>query len=155
MDSYWHPEQFVFTMNTVATPDKKSSEAYAATVALFSIFNLTKEENVFKKLPAVWRDLWAELANVRKEEIDAADRASIRDLRALVRKRQDQEEEDGVLLSGAFRGRTAQRGPGEASDDSNFDRVHRPSASPEYFQQIWHAKSSTTRFQTMLVGGSV
>ncbi|KXJ92133.1 ATP dependent RNA helicase [Microdochium bolleyi] len=150
VESHWHPEQFVFTMISIATPDKKSSEAYVATVALFSIFNLTKEEGVYKKLPSAWRDVWDELAEARKEEIDTADRASIREIRALVRKRQDQEEEDGVLLSGAFRGRGAQRGNGEGGEDTNHDRSQRPTVSPEYFQQIWHNKSSTSRFQTML-----
>jgi len=150
VDSYWHPEQFVFTMSSIATSTKKSAEAYIATIALFSIFNLTKEDKTHLKLPPIWRDVWTELASARKEEIDAADRVAIKELRSHVRKRHDQEEEDGVILSGAFRGRVTNRNAADNGDEASHDRMNRPANNPAYYQKIWHEKSTTPKFQNML-----
>lgn len=141
-------------MSSIATSTKKSAEAYIATVALFSIFNLTKEDKIHLKLPPVWRDVWTELASARKEEIDAADRVAIKELRSHVRKRHDQEEEDGVILSGAFRGRVTNRSAADNGDEASHDRMNRTANNPAYYQQIWHEKSTTPRFQNMLVSCS-
>lgn len=144
------PLQLSFKMTTVSTPDKKQSEAYVATVAMFAIFGSTKEEKIFLRLPAAWRELWSELAEERKSQADSIDRAAIKDLRAMIRRKQDQELEDGVLLQGAFRGRAAQRALKEGSEDSSADRNGAQMFSPEYYQRIWFDKASTSRFQAML-----
>ncbi|KAI1761964.1 P-loop containing nucleoside triphosphate hydrolase protein [Hypoxylon sp. FL1150] len=144
------PQQFVFQMVSVATPDSKQSEAYIATLALFVIFGSTKEEKVFMRLPAAWREFWSELAEEKKNQTDAADRIAIKDLRAMVRQKQDQELEDGVLLQGAFRGRASQRNANEAGEEFNTDRAITNGFGPEYYQRIWFDKSSTPRFQAML-----
>ena len=138
-------------MSSIATSTKKSAEAYIATIALFSIFNLTKEDKTHLKLPPIWRDVWTELASARKEEIDAADRVAIKELRSHVRKRHDQEEEDGVILSGAFRGRVTNRNVADNGDEASHDRMNRPANNPAYYQKIWHEKSTTPKFQNMLV----
>lgn len=134
----------------IATPDSKQSEAYVATAALFSIFGFTKEDKVFMRLPAVWKDLWNEFSEARKNHLDALDRAAVKGLRDMVRQRHDQEEEDGVLLQGAFRGRNANRNQGDAGD-SGVDKELRQSAGPEFFQRIWAQKASSPRYQAMLV----
>ncbi|KAI1770617.1 P-loop containing nucleoside triphosphate hydrolase protein [Hypoxylon cercidicola] len=144
------PQQFVFQMVSVATPDSKQSEAYIATFALFVIFGSTKEEKVFMRLPAVWRELWSEFAEERKNQIDTADRIAIKDLRAMVRQKQDQELEDGVLLQGAFRGRASQRNTNETGEEYSVERAIPNGLGPEYYQKIWADKSSTPRFQAML-----
>lgn len=145
------PLQLSFKMTTVSTPDKKQSEAYVATVAMFAIFGSTKEEKIFLRLPAAWRELWSDLAEEKKSQADSIDRAAIKDLRAMIRRKQDQELEDGVLLQGAFRGRAAQRALKEGSEDSSVDRNGAQVFSPEYYQRIWFDKASTPRFQAMLV----
>lgn len=145
------PQQFSFKMTTISTPDTKQSEAYIATVAMFAIFGSTREEKIFMRLPAVWRELWSEFAEDRKNQADAADRLAIRGLRSMIRQKQDQELEDGVLLHSAFRGRAAQRASKDNSDDSNPDRPGVPAFGPEFYQKIWFDKASTPRFQTMLV----
>ncbi|RYO78491.1 hypothetical protein DL766_002438 [Monosporascus sp. MC13-8B] len=150
IESAFHPLQFVFKMTSIATPDPKQSEAYVATVALFSIFGSTKEGKVFLRLPAVWRDLWSELVEEKKAQEDAADRETIRGLRAMVRRKQDQELEDGVLLQGAFRGRAAQRNTNDTADESALDRGNRSIPEPDYYQKIWAEKASTPKFQAML-----
>ncbi|KAI0407761.1 helicase associated domain-containing protein [Xylaria palmicola] len=144
------PQLSSFKMTTVSTPDSKQSEAYIATVAMFAIFGSTKEEKIFMRLPAAWRELWSELAGDRKSQADAADRAAIKELRTMIRHKQDQELEDGVLLQGAFRGRAAQRVAKESGDDSSIDRSSAHAFGPEYYQGIWFAKANTPRFQAML-----
>lgn len=144
------PQQFSFKMTSVSTPDTKQSEAYIATVAMFAIFGSTKEEKIFMRLPAVWRELWSEFAEDKKNQADAADRLAIKGLRTMIRQKQDQELEDGVLLHSAFRGRAAQRASKDNSDDSNPDRSGVPAFGPQFYQKIWLDKASTPRFRTML-----
>lgn len=151
IESAAQPLQFVFKMTSVATPDSKQSEAYIATVALFAIFSSTKEDKVFMRLPAVFRDLWSELAEEKKAQEDYIDRAAIRDLRAMVRQRQDRELEDGVLLQGAFRGRGSQRNTNDTSSEHGHERGGRNILDPEHYQRIWADKESKPKFQAMLV----
>jgi ATP-dependent RNA helicase DHX29 len=145
------PQQFVFKMTDVATHDSKQSEAYIATTALFAIFGSTKEEKVFMRLPTVWKDLWTEFAEAKKNQIDAQDRAAINELRGMVRQRLDQEEEDGVILQSAFKGRGAGRNQNDTNDLVSSERANGQALSPEYYQRIWAEKASTPRFYTMLV----
>lgn len=148
------PTQLQIYMEAIATPDAKQSEAYIATFALFHVFGSSpKEERVFLRLPPVWREFWNELAEAKKSFADAKDREAVKELRDLIRKRQEREMEDGVLLQGAFKGRGGPRNVGETGEDSNQDR-HKPVAiSPEYYQKLWEDKSRSPRFQEMLVGG--
>ncbi|KAI1432709.1 helicase associated domain-containing protein [Xylaria sp. CBS 124048] len=150
MEQAVFPQHFSFKMTTISTPDPKQSEAYVATVAMFAIFGSTKEEKIFLRLPAVWRELWTEFADDKKSQTDAADRMAIKKLRAIIRQKQDQELEDGVLLQGAFRGRAAQRTSKESGDDSSIDRSGAQAFEPEYYQNIWYEKSATPRFRAML-----
>lgn len=145
------PTEFTFKMVLISTPDAKQSEAYVATCALFQIFGSTKEEKVFMKLPPVWRELWSEFAEARKNLLDTQDRRTVKELRNLVRKRQVQELEDGVILQGAFRGRGACRTTGDGGEDSSQDRSRQPAGDPEFYQALWQAKSSSPKYQAMLV----
>ena len=139
------------TMVNVATPDKAKSEAFIATYALFHIFGSSaKEDKVFLRLPPVWRDLYLEYSEIRKEQLDATDRGEVSELRTLVRQRRDQELEDGVVLQG-FRGRVAARNQSEGKDESSQDRGKQAREADERLRGIWAAKSSTQKFQAMLV----
>ncbi|KAI5462733.1 putative ATP dependent RNA helicase [Mariannaea sp. PMI_226] len=145
------PIHFTFTMNGVATPDSKQSEAYAATAALYYTFSgNAKEEKVGLKLPPVWRDLWSELAEARKNQLYAQDRVVVNDLRELVRARHDQELEDGVIIQGAFRGRGAARNMNDSGDDGSQDRSRHNVGNAEYYQKIWAQKASSPKYQKML-----
>lgn len=145
------PTAFRFNMRSVATPDKKQSESYIATWALFHIsFGASsKEEKVGLKLPPVWRELWEELAEARKSSLDAKDREVLRELRDLVRQRRDRELEDGVILQSAFRGRASARNQNDARELSQ-EMTKGGTADPEFYQRIWMQKSNTARYQTML-----
>ncbi|CAJ2503059.1 Uu.00g104530.m01.CDS01 [Anthostomella pinea] len=150
IESAIYPRKFTFKMTTVSTPEPRQSEAYIATVALFAIFGSTKEEKVFLRLPAAWREFWSELAEDKKSQMDSTDRSAVKELRALIRQKQDQELEDGVLLQGAFRGRALQRNVNDVGDDANADRANHHLFGPEYYQRIWAEKSNTPRFHAML-----
>lgn len=144
------PTQFVYKMISIATPDSKQSEAYIATTALFCIFGSSaKEEKVSMRLPRTWKDLWWEFAEAKKNKADEQDRNALRHLRDLVRKRMEQELEDGVLLQG-FKGRGQSRNQTD-SDQSDQERAKRQPYGPEYYQNIWLQKSSSPKFQQMLV----
>jgi ATP-dependent RNA helicase DHX29 len=144
--------RFSLTMTGVATPDAKQSEAYAATCALFHIFGGSpREEKVGLKLPPTWRDLWTELAESKKSELDALDRTVVGGLRTLVRQRQDQELEDGVILASAFRGRGTTKPSNESSDSKNQDRAKQSNGHADLYRKIWADKSREPRFQQMLV----
>lgn len=145
------PKSHNFAMISISTPDPKQSEAYVATIALFSLFgSSSKEDKVFLRLPPTWRDLWTELAGAKKEKADEADRNTIRKFRDMVREKRDQEEEDGVLIHGAFRNRNTARAP-ENGDDSGTDKSARATLTPEAYQQIWFDKCSAPSYRMMLV----
>ncbi|KAK0386701.1 hypothetical protein NLU13_6535 [Sarocladium strictum] len=145
------PNRFTLTMTGVATPDNKQSEAYAATAALFYIFSgNAREEKVNLRLPAAWRDLWTELAEDKKKKLDSQDREVVRKLRDLVRKKQDQELEDGVIIQGAFRGRATAKSSHNPSEAGSQDRAKQVNGSEDIFRKIWTDKASTRKFQTML-----
>ncbi|MBE3109806.1 MAG: hypothetical protein IMZ46_04705, partial [Acidobacteria bacterium] len=136
---------------SVATPDKAKSEAFIATYALFHIFGSgPKEDRVYLRLPPVWRELFLEYSEIRKNQLDATDRGEVSELRSLVRQRRDQELEDGVVLQG-FRGRVAARNQPDSKDESSQDRAKPLRMSDERLQQIWAAKSSSPKYQAMLV----
>ncbi len=144
------PNQFVYKMISIATPDSKQSEAFIATAALFCIFGSSaKEEKVALRLPAAWKDLWSEYAEAKKNKADGEDRTVLRNLRDMVRRRMEQELEDGVLIQG-FKGRGQSKNQTD-SDHSDQERAKRQPYGPEYYQNIWMQKCRTQKFQEMLV----
>ncbi|PNP49176.1 hypothetical protein THARTR1_10100 [Trichoderma harzianum] len=144
------PAHFSFTMTKIATPDTKQSEAYIATAALFHIFNGNpKEEKVNLRLPTVWRDFWSEMAEAKKGHFDAQDRLAVKQLKALVRQRQDQELEDGVVLQGAFRGRNNAKASPEAAESGHVERSKNVE-SDDNLKKLWASKSGRRKYAAML-----
>lgn len=144
-------KQLSLAMSSIAAPDAKQSEAYVATIALFMVSaSSSKDDKAALRLPPTWRDLYNELAEQRKEKVDTKDRNAIRVFRDMVRTKRDQELDDGVILHSAFRNRGAGRGAdgGEAGQNNGDGQVLQP---PEFYQRIWHDKSSTHTYQSMLV----
>ncbi|KAH8902299.1 P-loop containing nucleoside triphosphate hydrolase protein [Coniochaeta sp. PMI_546] len=149
IETFMSPTQFVFKMVSIATPDAKQSEAFIATTALFCIFGSSgKEEKVVLRLPAAWKDLWSEYAEAKKNKADALDRAAVKQLRDLVRKKKEQELEDGVILQGAFKGRGQLRTATDTEDSGS--ETKRASADPQFYQNIWYQKCSSPKYQHML-----
>ena len=138
-------------MISVSTPEAKQSEAFIATVALFLIFGSSvREDKASLRLPPVWRELYAELTDLRKQEADEANRTAIRSLRDIVREKKNQELEDGVLITGAFRGRVAARTT-ENSDESGSSKPIKSAMCIDGHQRIWADKIRTPAYQMMLV----
>ncbi|RFU29894.1 hypothetical protein B7463_g6443, partial [Scytalidium lignicola] len=150
IDYTWTPKVQTFTMTSISTPEPKQSEAYAATIALFILFSSSpKEDKVFLRLPPIWRDLWTELAEIKKEKEDEADRNDIRIFRDMVREKRDQEMEDGILIQSAFRNRASARPP-DNSDDSGLEKSSKSSLSSDIYRKIWEDKSASPSYQAML-----
>ncbi|UKZ59850.1 uncharacterized protein TrAtP1_001142 [Trichoderma atroviride] len=144
------PTHFTFTMTNVATPDMKQSEAYIATVALFHTFNSNpKDEKVNLKLHPVWRDFWSEMAEAKKSHLDAQDRLVVKQIKALVRQRQDQELEDGVVLQGAFRGRNNGKASSDGVESGHAERTKHIEID-ENLKKMWALKSSRKKYEAML-----
>ncbi|KAK0615208.1 P-loop containing nucleoside triphosphate hydrolase protein [Bombardia bombarda] len=151
LEVFSSPTQFVLKMVSIAAPDAKQSEAYIATAALFFVFgSSTKDEKVAMRLPVAFKDLWSEFAEAKRIKADEEDRTTVRVLRDLVRKRTEQELEDGVLIQGAFKGRGAAKNSTD-SEHSDHERAKRQQWGPEYYQNIWLQKCSTPRYQQMLM----
>lgn len=103
------------------------------------------------RLPANWRELWTEFATITKEQSDLSDRDAIRGFRDMIRQKRDREDEDGVVLTTAFKRRTALITPNDTSDESGPDKSKKDTRSPEALQMIWREKAGTPAFQAMLV----
>jgi ATP-dependent RNA helicase DHX29 len=140
-----------FTMIGVASPDALQSEAFISTVALFYIFSsFAKEEKLYLRLPAAWRDLYLELAEHRKGEADAEDRDRLKMIRTIVRDHNEQEEDDGVVLAAAFRTRNRDSPRPGSSRNMSPSKEAIASRSNE-LMGIWHRVRSTHSYQRMLV----
>ena len=82
-------------MISVSCPDSTQSEAFVATLALYIIFAQSpREEKVHLRLPPVWRELWSEMAQIKKEADDTSDREILRKLRYMIA--QDERVESGT-----------------------------------------------------------
>ncbi|GAO15144.1 hypothetical protein UVI_02029580 [Ustilaginoidea virens] len=88
------------------------------------------------------------MAEAKKNHLDAQDRESVRSLRTMVRQRQDQELEDGVI---AFRGRGAVKPSLDPAENGALDRSKLNAANAEALRAVWAEKSSTNKFQLMLL----
>jgi ATP-dependent RNA helicase DHX29 len=145
------PKSVKVRMVTISTPDAAQSESYVATAALFIIFSSSsREEKVFLRLPPAWRELWVEFVAVKKELSDEADREAIRKFRDAIRAKRDREEEDGVILTTAFRRRGMQSTPNDTGDESGPDKSAKPSVVQEALRQVWVNKANSPSYQRML-----
>ena len=86
-------------MLDISTPDVIQSEAFVSTVALFLIFSGSpKEEKTHLRLPAVWKDLWDELSETRKQQLIAADCEELRCIRQMVEATENETENKELSL---------------------------------------------------------
>ncbi|KAF2436242.1 P-loop containing nucleoside triphosphate hydrolase protein [Tothia fuscella] len=138
-----------FTMTTIATPDPQQSEAFVATAALFYLCSPSKEDKTYMKLPAVWRDLYAEFGAARKEVIDDADRDRLKMIRSIVQEHTEREEEDGIVLASAFRGRNLDSPRSNSSRNISPTKLSLSGPSIE-LKALWERVSTTPNYQRML-----
>jgi ATP-dependent RNA helicase DHX29 len=138
------------SMDQIATPTAQQAEAFVSTLALFILSpQNSKEGKAYLRLPAVWRELWAEFANARKLQEDESDKKTVRRLKKLIEENQSNFEDD-VVLSDNFRRRN-----GTSSKPESLARAptaKEASGPDSQLQRIWFEKSSTTSFQYMAQG---
>lgn len=142
----------IFTMTDVATADAKLSEAFIATVALFYVMSTSaKEEKQYLKLPPNFRDLYLELAAHQKQGIDAADREKLKIIKDMINTHNQQQEDDGVVLSAAFRSRGL-NSPRPGSSRGTSPAQNSPKEPSRDLVDLWNTVQSSPRFQQMLPG---
>ncbi|KAL2872276.1 putative ATP dependent RNA helicase [Aspergillus lucknowensis] len=136
------------SMDKIATPTSQQAESFVSTVALFLLFpQSSKEGKAYMRLPAAWRDLWAELATARKEQDDEADKQVVKGLRKLIQESHGTFEDD-VVLSDNFRRRNGTPNKNRSPIRAGTKEV----GSNDQLARIWMEKSSTPSFQHMVQG---
>ncbi|KAF1967534.1 P-loop containing nucleoside triphosphate hydrolase protein [Bimuria novae-zelandiae CBS 107.79] len=139
----------IFEASTIATVSSEQSEGFVSTVALFSLFAAsTKEEKVYLRLSPVWRDLYRELFDVRKSRIDSFDRDRVKYFRSIIQDQLDDEESEGVVLTGRFKARNQ----AATSSSPSTSGQNTPPRIFDSLKELWYNKASTNSFQYMLAG---
>lgn len=135
------------SMDTIATTTSVQAEGYASTLGLFLITGSnTKEGKAYLRLPAVWRELWTEFSEIKKQQEDEADKAQIKHLRDLLRENHGKFEND-VVLSENFKRRNGNSKVAESAEV--VQDVSQRASSAERLSRLWKEKSSTPSFQKM------
>ncbi|KAL8765432.1 MAG: hypothetical protein Q9209_007500 [Squamulea sp. 1 TL-2023] len=137
-------------MISEAVPDAAQSEAYVSTAALYLIFSsVSKEEKAYLRLPPIWRDFWAQLATMKKDNDMAADREELRRIRGLI------SDSAGRIKTFEQISRAADSGSprtkpevGGAEEDQKQRPVRIENTHDITF--IWSSKTATPQFHNML-----
>ncbi|KAB8231720.1 putative ATP dependent RNA helicase [Aspergillus alliaceus] len=138
------------SMDTLATPTTQQAESFVSTLALFILFpQSSKEGKAYLRLPAVWRELWTEIAGVKKLQEDEADKKTIKQIKMLIQENQGNFEDD-VVLSDNFRRRNGTSSKPESPAGAPTPRE--APGSDSQLQKIWMEKSSTPSFNNMAQG---
>ena len=134
-------KKITFTAKT-ATVTIQQSENFISTVAHFSICAASpKEEKTFLRFSAAFRDLYREFVQYQRERSEAADRETVKKLRAVL---QDQPEPED-LAAAPDRGQATRPNPGVAR---RFGGAARPTS--EVCKELWKKKQSTFAYRKML-----
>ncbi|OJD14931.1 hypothetical protein AJ78_04770 [Emergomyces pasteurianus Ep9510] len=134
------------SMTSISTATSLQAESYISTVALFMIFSHSqKEGKIFMRLTAVWRDLWDEFVDVKKQIENEADKSILKDLQELVQDKMSTLEEDVVLLEN-FRKRNGGINSPAPRGDNQLKQTTR---THEQLQNLWTQRSFTPSFASM------
>lgn len=148
-----HISSLTCTMIRVAAPDAQQSEAYVATAALFCLFGKSiTEGKSYMKLSPIWREVYQEFEAHEKENIDAADRETIKSLRALIEEQDKQQDEDAVLTPTA-EDRMNGQSPSTVNSNTVDPRTkgqNRGQLNYSQLRYMWHLMSTSKSFQEML-----
>ena len=140
-------------MTEVACFDKNQSEAFVSTAALFLIYSSSpKEEKASLRLPAVWRDLWAEFAAAKKDQRDKADRDELRLIKKLV-----EDHRSATISYSSNQDEMQQRLPEQSNARVKARTTTTPTVLPQISNQeglirVWQVKSSSPSYLRMLPG---
>lgn len=144
-----HMSSLTLVMNAIATPDAQQSEACVATAALFCLFgNSLTESKSFLKLPPNWRELYQEFETYHRQQVDAADRATVKSFRELIKEQRKNEQDEDVVFSATISARNTGQPPLEASREST--EMQRLLVDSEHLKRVWEQKFSSAAYQRML-----
>lgn len=151
----YKPGRFTFTMTGIAAPEVAQSEAYIATAALFLVFSGSpKEEKAHLRLPPAYRNLWDEFARSKQNHIQAEDRTTVKEVRALIEQHQNPEDDDDDEV--VFNANLRRRIDGASGASTPVKKQEtRKSTQPVFVEelaQMWARKTSTSAYQRMLIG---
>ena len=135
-------------MISIATRDVSQSEAFVSTVCSYLLFSASsKDEKAYYRLPGVWRELWTELSVAKKEESDAIDRRSLRELRGIVSDRPEQLQEDTITenqVRGMFPSQRDHIATNHGVSPSD------PAKHAAVLESLWNSKVLTPAYHRML-----
>lgn len=136
-------------MNQVSTPNADQSEAYISTAALFLIsVSNPKEEKLYLRLPTVWRNLWIEMSDSKKEQMEMADLSLLRELRSIVlnfdNKNTDDKFSDGGSASPSILEKHAISAPKTKVNAQVL------TTREDDMKKTWASKTATPVFMAML-----
>lgn len=135
-------------MASISAATAQQAESYISTIALFILFSHSpKESKVSMKLPATWKEVWAELYESKKEVEDAADRETVKNIKNIVQEVRSQVDDD-VVLTGNFKRRNGNGTNGRPEETLQHTQKDIP--SEESLQRLWTDRSSTASFKQML-----
>lgn len=143
-------ELIKITMKSISTPNASQSEAYVSTAALFLIFaSVQKVEKAYLRLPPAWRDLWAEMSELRRQQLDAEDRNALRKLQNMI---SELESLDQSSISIPTNGSEITGVRKHEVDETRHHMTKVPVfiVPPQDIAQIWSSKVATPQYQTML-----
>jgi ATP-dependent RNA helicase DHX29 len=136
-------------MRSISAATSIQAQAYVSTVALFLVFScVPKEEKAYLRLPSTWRDLWAELFRMRKEQIDVADREVLRELRSLVVQNDHAMENIAVPKSNGYNIKISSNKTSNTQASPSL--TQEPDDPSDHLKAIWSAKVSTPSYSRML-----
>lgn len=132
----------------LSTPDASQSEAYVSTVALFLMSaSKSKEEKAYLRLPPTWRDLWLEMSNLKKEQVEAADRDVLRELRGFVSIFDNADKYGTPPYTNATNQPIQKKQPNDAQNNKSDSTAL--CVSGDDMKKIWSSKTSTPAFRKM------
>ncbi|KAK2750718.1 hypothetical protein FQN57_002791 [Myotisia sp. PD_48] len=141
---------FAIAVSMVATAAVTASQAegYVSTIAIFMILcHGWKETKIPMRLTGIWKMVWEEIAQQKKDYDDQADRGTVQGIRSHLQNVINHMDED-VVFTHNFRQRNVNREAIETIDDKSS--AQNISNSSTELQRLWETRRLSASFQNML-----
>ncbi|KAM5449589.1 putative RNA helicase [Microsporum audouinii] len=141
------PQSLILYMTGISAASDLQAESYISTVALFVLLSHAwKESKASVKLTGIWKDVWDEIVQEKKEYDDNADRQTVKIIKGYIQEYEGRLEEDVVLIHN-FRQRN---GTGDVTPaEEVVQRKHNSDIFSPDLQNLWTDRSSSPSFQRM------
>ncbi|KAM5443922.1 putative RNA helicase [Microsporum ferrugineum] len=141
------PQSLILYMTGISAVSDLQAESYISTVALFVLLSHAwKESKASVKLTGIWKDVWDEIVQEKKEYDDNADRQTVKIIKGYIQEYEGRLEEDVVLIHN-FRQRN---GTGDVTPaEEVVQRKHNSDIFSPDLQSLWTDRSSSPSFQRM------